>query len=60
MKIQSYIKNWSAVHRRALYDSTADETNLKTMMAKYKGFTSDYQYILKIPKKVYGTIVFER
>ena len=48
-KIQSYIKNWRAVHRRPMYDSAVNETNLKTMVTKYKGFTSNYRYILKIP-----------
>ena len=50
-KIQSYVKNWRAVHRCAVYNSAVDETKLKTMAAKYKCFTINYQYILKILKR---------
>ena len=50
-KIQSYIKNWRAVHRPMADDSAVHETNLKTMVGKYKSFTSDYRHILKIPKR---------
>ena len=59
-KIQSYIENWRAVHRRAVYDSAVHETNLKTMVAKYKGFTSNYRYILKILKRRLKKNSFER
>ena len=41
-KMQSYIENWRAAHRRAVYDSAVHETNFKTVVTKYKGFTSNY------------------